>query len=44
MVMCRTIRARVPVKFLEKYDAEDVEFLLIDWCTEQKRVCRSLIV
>jgi hypothetical protein len=38
------IRARVPVRFLEKYDAEDLEFLLTDWCTEQNRVCRSLIV
>lgn len=38
------IRARVPVRFLEKYDAQDVEFLLTDWCTEQKRVCRYLIL
>jgi len=38
------IRARVPDKVFEKYDAEDVEFLLTDWRTEQKKVCRSLIV
>jgi hypothetical protein len=38
------ILARVPDKVFEKYDAEDVEFLLTDWCSEQKRVCRSLIV
>jgi hypothetical protein len=38
------IRARVPDKVFAKYDAKDVEFLLSDWCTEQKRVCRSLIV
>jgi hypothetical protein len=38
------IRARVPDRVFEKYDAEDVEFLLTDWCSEQKRVCRSLIV
>jgi hypothetical protein len=38
------IRASVPDKVFEKYDAEDVEFLLTDWCSEQKRVCRSLIV
>jgi hypothetical protein len=38
------IRARVPDKVFEKYDAEDVEFLLTDWCSEQKKVCRSLIV
>jgi hypothetical protein len=38
------IRAKVPVNFFAKYDAVDVEFLLSDWCTEHKRVCRSLIV
>jgi hypothetical protein len=38
------IRARVPKKVFEKFDAADVEYLLSDWCTEQKRVCRSLIV
>jgi hypothetical protein len=38
------IRSRVPDNVFAKYDAEDVEFLLSDWCTEQKRVCRSLIV
>jgi hypothetical protein len=38
------IRARVPDKVFEKYDVEDVEFLLTDWCTKQKMVCRSLIV
>jgi hypothetical protein len=38
------ILARVPDKVFEKYDVEDVEFLLTDWCSEQKRVCRSLIV
>jgi hypothetical protein len=38
------IDARVPDKVFEKYDAEDVEFLLTDWCSEQKRVCWSLIV
>jgi hypothetical protein len=38
------IRARVPDNAFAKYDAEDVEFLLSDWCIEQKRVCRSLIV
>jgi hypothetical protein len=30
---CRTI-------FFAKYDAADVEFLLSDWLTEHKRVCR----
>jgi len=39
-----SIRARVPEKIFEKYDAIDVEHLLRDWCTDQKRVCRSLIV
>jgi len=39
-----SIRARVPEKVFEKYDTADVEYLLSDWCTEQKRVCRSLIV
>jgi hypothetical protein len=29
---------------LEQNDNTDVEHLLRDWCTEQKRVCRSLIV
>jgi hypothetical protein len=38
------IRARVPDNVFAKYNTEDVEFLLSDWCTEQKRVCRSLIV
>jgi hypothetical protein len=38
------IRARVPEKVFEKYDTTDVEYLLSDWCTEQKMVCRSLIV
>jgi hypothetical protein len=38
------IRARVPDNFFAKYDATDVEFLLSDWCTEHKRVCRLLIV
>jgi hypothetical protein len=38
------IRARVPDNFFEKYDAANVEFLLSDWCTEHKRVCRLLIV
>jgi hypothetical protein len=38
------IRARVPEKAFEKYDTTDVEYLLRDWCTEQKMVCRSLIV
>jgi hypothetical protein len=38
------ILARVPEKFFEKYNAADVEYLLSDWCTEQKMVCRSLIV
>jgi hypothetical protein len=38
------IRARVPDRVFEKYYAEDVEFLLTDWCSEQKRVCGSLIV
>jgi len=38
------IRARVPEKVFEKYDTADVEYLLSDWYTEQKRVCRSLIV
>jgi hypothetical protein len=38
------IRARVPDNFFTKYDTADVEFLLSDWCTEHKRVCRSLIV
>jgi diketogulonate reductase-like aldo/keto reductase len=38
------IRARVPEKVFEKFDTADVEYLLSDWCTEQKRVCRSLIV
>jgi len=42
--MPEIIRARVPDNTFAKYDAEDVEFLLSDWCTEQKRVCRSLIV
>jgi hypothetical protein len=39
-----SICARVPEKIFEKYDAIDVEHLLRDWCTDQKRVCRSLIV
>jgi hypothetical protein len=39
-----SIRARVPEKVFEKYDTTDVEYLLSDWCIEQKKVCRSLIV
>jgi hypothetical protein len=39
-----SIRARVPEKVFEKYDAIDVQHLLWDWCTDQKRVCSSLIV
>jgi hypothetical protein len=39
-----SIRTRVPENVFEKYDTADVEYLLSDWCTEQKRVCRSLIV
>jgi hypothetical protein len=35
-----SIRARMPDNFFAKYDAVDVEFLLSDWCTEHKRVCR----
>ncbi|XP_062162130.1 uncharacterized protein LOC133869188 [Alnus glutinosa] len=31
-----SIRARMPEKFFEQYDAEDVEFLLRDWCREHK--------
>jgi hypothetical protein len=42
--MPEIIRARVPEKVFKKYDIADVEYLLSDWCTEQKRVCRSLIV
>jgi hypothetical protein len=38
------IRARMPDNVFAKYDEEDVEFLLSDWCTEQKKVCRSLII
>jgi hypothetical protein len=38
------IRARVPDNFFAKYDATDVEFLLSDWCTEHRSVCRLLIV
>jgi hypothetical protein len=38
------IHARVPEKVFEKYDTADVEYLLSDWCTKHKRVCRSLIV
>jgi hypothetical protein len=38
------IRVRVPEKDFEKYDTSDVEYLLSVWCSEQKRVCRSLIV
>jgi hypothetical protein len=38
------IRARVPEKVFEKFDEADVEYVLSDWCTEQKMVCRSLIV
>jgi hypothetical protein len=40
----KIIHARVPDNFFAKYDAADVEFLLSDWCTEHKRVCRLLIV
>jgi hypothetical protein len=39
-----SIRTRVPDKVFDKYDKTDVEHLLRDWCTEQKRVCRSLII
>jgi len=39
-----SIRAKVPEKVFEKYDKTDVEHLLRDWYTEQKMVCRSLIV
>jgi hypothetical protein len=42
--MPESIRARVSDKVFEKYDKTDVEHLLRDWCTEQKRVRRSLIV
>jgi hypothetical protein len=35
-----SIRTRMPDNFFAKYDAADVEFLLSDWCTEHKRVCR----
>jgi hypothetical protein len=38
------IRARMPEKVFEKYDSVDMEYLLKDWCIEQKMVCRSLIV
>jgi hypothetical protein len=38
------IRARVPEKVFEKYDTANVEYLLSNRCTEQKRLCRSLIV
>ena len=36
-----SIRARMPENFFEEYDAEDVEFLLRDWCREHKIVCRK---
>jgi len=39
-----SIRARVLDKFFDKYDPADVEYLLRNWGTEQKRVCRSLII
>jgi len=39
-----SIRARVLEKVFEKYDRTDVEDLLRDWCTEQKKVCRSFNV
>jgi hypothetical protein len=42
--MPKSIRARVPDKVFEKYDKTNVEHLLRDWCTERKKVCRSLIV
>jgi hypothetical protein len=42
--MTETIRARVPAKFFEKYDNADVEHLLREWCTEQKKVHKYLIV
>jgi hypothetical protein len=42
--MPESIRARVSDKVFDKYDQTDVEHLLRDWCTEHKRVCRSLIV
>jgi len=35
-----SIRARMPDNFFDNYDAEDVEFLLRDWCREHKIVCR----
>lgn len=31
------IRVRVPAKFFGKYDRADVEHLLREWCTEQKK-------
>jgi hypothetical protein len=40
----KIICSRVQDNFFAKYNAADVEFLLSDWCTEHKRVCRSLIV
>jgi hypothetical protein len=39
-----TIHARVPAKVFEKYGRGDVEHLLREWCTEQKKVRSSLIV
>jgi hypothetical protein len=42
--MLESIRVRVPAKVFEKYDRADMEHLLRDWCTEQKKVRRSLIV
>jgi hypothetical protein len=33
----------VLTKVFEKYDRADVEYLLRDWCTKQKKVRRSLI-
>jgi hypothetical protein len=42
--MPESIRVRVPAKVFEKYDRADMEHLLRDWCTEQKKVRRSLIV
>jgi hypothetical protein len=35
-----SIRTRMLDNFFEEYDAADVEFLLRDWCSEHKIVCR----
>jgi hypothetical protein len=34
----------VPNAVFEKYDRTEVEDLLRDWCTEQKKVCKYLNV